>query len=70
LEMLPSPPRLPDAPALASDFQHGSRRHATITEVMGEREQVNSLMLTTTYKRQPNVYDRSATWGSVPRGAQ
>src|SRR5260221_653485 len=35
METLLPPPRLPDAPSLASDFQHCSRRHATITQLWG-----------------------------------
>src|SRR5712691_13488108 len=64
-ETLLPPPRLPGARGtpLASDLQHCSRRHATITQLWGNANKVNNPMLINTYIRQPHVHTRSATWG-------
>src|SRR5712691_10358191 len=43
LETLPVPPRLPDAPILASDFLHSSRHHATITHLWGNMNKLIAL---------------------------
>ncbi len=57
-----------DISHLASDFQHYSRRHSTITQLWGNANKLIALCShINTYIRRSRVHTRSATWESIPK---